>query len=783
MPLSTLVCLLSALPLLSALVHGGGWWFPAAVLMCAAAAVSALYRLVGRSSLPVPFLQLLAVTLLMAPLFASHVAPLGLLPSGAVLEHVAELLFQGAVTIDRGLPPVPATAGVKLLIALLFTLFLLSSDFLAVTARCPGMVGGPLLLLAAIPLFVGDGGLSWLPVAVCVLGFLQLLAVDMWLRGREWGMRVPDREGGRFLGAAYRAGWAGLVSGAALLLALAVPLAVPSLRSDVLHSMGQGTYTGRSEDAITTTHPLVSMRRELMSSHDRTVLTYRTEAENPGYLRRHVLNEFDGENWTMLPLDASADTRVAGELPPPAGQEPAPEGRTVSTRISLDSDTPSTEFLPLPYWARSVEISGEWYVDPQSLMVFTTEAPPTGLSFTVEALDPRVSAEDLAGSGAPRALRGDHLSLPGGLDPQVRTLTDAVTANADSDYARALALQKFFTSGEFSYSLAPPAVPQGSDPLLHFLTVDKVGYCQQFAGAMAVMARQAGIPARVAVGYTAGERLNDGSWKVTTGDAHAWPELYFEGAGWVRFEPTPAGSSGQGSASAPEYTADGRAPEVPDEPGEEASGSPGEPSPEESGRESPPEEDRPSSPSQESERPEEEPTDPAAASDADTGPGTGAGMPRWLPVSGALAAVLLLAAAPALVRAALRRSRTAALPGPAGTGAHTAWRELHDTCLDLGILWSAAESPRAVAERLVQVRDPKGAPLPEEAREALRRLAAAEEEARYAPAAPGGEGLRADLCTAVAALEAASPAGVRLRARLLPRSLLVRRPGAVPSPA
>nr|BFE88893.1 hypothetical protein GCM10020093_114940 [Planobispora longispora] len=81
----------------------------------------------------------------------------------------------------------------------------------------------------------------------------------------------------------------------------------------------------------------------------------------------------------------------------------------------------------------------------------------------------------------------------------------------------------------------------------------RAGYCEQFAAAMAVLARAVDIPSRVAIGYTGGTSVS-GRWNVRTHDSHAWPELYFEGAGWLRFEPTPSGPAGQGTATRPPYT-------------------------------------------------------------------------------------------------------------------------------------------------------------------------------------------------------------------------------------
>ncbi|WP_150242725.1 DUF3488 and transglutaminase-like domain-containing protein [Nocardiopsis quinghaiensis] len=798
MPLGSLACMLMALPLLGSLVRGGTWWVPAFVMMVAVAGVSALYRLSGWNAFPVPFLQAFAAAFLVTPLFAGHIAPLGLLPTDRVLAHLVMVFEQGANTVNGNAPPVSSSAGVMLIIALAFTVLTFAADFLAVTARCPGMVGCLLLALVSVPLLVDGSGLGWLPAAACAIGFLMLLAMDMWVRGHEWGTRVAGGHGSRerVLGAVRSGVAVSLASAVAVLLALTVPLALPSLRTDALHTMADGTYVGTGGDLITTTHPLVSLRRELAFS-DRTVLTYRTDTDQPDYLRTYVLDEFDGVNWTMTPVNASADSRVAGELPLPTGWGSAPSEDVVTTRISLDSETPRMDFLPLPYWARAVRATGEWYVDPRSHVVFTTDSAPTGLNFTVETVDRVPTAEELADTGNPRSLPGDYRNLPRGLDPRVQELTDSLTEGAQTPYERAVALQEYFTGGAFTYDLDPPAVPDGTDPLVHFLLGDRVGYCEQFAGAMTVMARQAGVPARVAVGYTAGERMGDGRWAVSSGDAHAWPELYFEGAGWVRFEPTPAAADGQGSASVPDYSrgseedgadAPGTVPEEPEAPADEASerseegGAPGE---------------EPSRAPEESEEPEDEPTSSVAA--PGDGSRTGTGL-AWLPVAGAAAVGLLLLALPALVRALVRWSRTAALSaGAAGASqAHTAWRELRDTCLDLGGTWTLTESPRAAAGRLArsgaapETAEPEpgglmsGAPpgpVSPETAEALWRLALAEESARYAPSPDSPEGLREDLRTALAGLAAVVGPGARVRAVLLPRSLAPwRRPRPAPVP-
>jgi Transglutaminase-like superfamily len=118
-------------------------------------------------------------------------------------------------------------------------------------------------------------------------------------------------------------------------------------------------------------------------------------------------------------------------------------------------------------------------------------------------------------------------------------------------YRITLQVEEYLRS-RFAYSLTPPATRFGS-PYAAFLFKTQTGYCQHFAGAMAVLLRFNGIPARVAVGFTAGEKAGDGTFVVTRQDAHAWVEVYFPGVGWVSFDPTPGRTipvPGASSASA-----------------------------------------------------------------------------------------------------------------------------------------------------------------------------------------------------------------------------------------
>ena len=121
-----------------------------------------------------------------------------------------------------------------------------------------------------------------------------------------------------------------------------------------------------------------------------------------------------------------------------------------------------------------------------------------------------------------------------------------VAGSASSPYGAALALESWLrTTGGFSYTNQPPA--SGPRPLLDFVVRTKRGYCQHFAGAMALMLRYLGIPSRVAEGFVSGTYdFETKTWTVTDHDAHAWVEVWFAGYGWLPFDPTP----GRGSLSA-----------------------------------------------------------------------------------------------------------------------------------------------------------------------------------------------------------------------------------------
>jgi transglutaminase-like putative cysteine protease len=139
----------------------------------------------------------------------------------------------------------------------------------------------------------------------------------------------------------------------------------------------------------------------------------------------------------------------------------------------------------------------------------------------------------------PAVVRETCLRLPP-LDPRIAELTRRVTEREKYAFAKARSLERHLRA-DYRYSLELKGRPGSADPLAVFLFESRAGHCEYFATAMAVMLRQAGIPARLVNGFRTGEynALGD-AWVVRQYDAHSWVEAYFNPYGWIEFDPTPA---------------------------------------------------------------------------------------------------------------------------------------------------------------------------------------------------------------------------------------------------
>ncbi len=151
----------------------------------------------------------------------------------------------------------------------------------------------------------------------------------------------------------------------------------------------------------------------------------------------------------------------------------------------------------------------------------------------------RGSNPQSADSEYPGWLRERYLSLPETVPPRVLSLAKDLTQDQPTTYDKALAIEGYLR--KFPYSLDLPQPPTDQDIVDYFLFDLQTGYCDYYATAMVVLARAAGLPARLAVGYASGNYSPpEAVYLVTEKDGHSWPEVYFPGLGWVEFEPTAA---------------------------------------------------------------------------------------------------------------------------------------------------------------------------------------------------------------------------------------------------
>lgn len=553
------------------LFQGGAWFWTSLGVI---GVVTGIGVLAGRYRLPgwlVPLAQVLAVWIYLTAVFAGDEAWAKLVPTEDSVLALAKLLETGFADIQRFAAPVPDSDGIVLLTCGGVGLIVISVDLLAARLRRAALTGLPLLVLFTVPAAVVAEPISWPAFIIGALGYLGVLVADGRERVSHWGRAVlvrrtssftvtrPSSDSGTLRLSGRRIGFA------AIALAVLLPALLPTLEPDPLFSFGVGNGKGGG-NSISIPNPMVNLRGQLSLPENSTVLTYTVSDGAPRYLRMYSLDIFDGEQWTMSePRGRPEDRTSDAPMPPPPGQDASVPVTPATLDITVSEQVRRLSFLPMPYPASRVTVEGDWRPDRDTLMVFSTRNTAEGLTYQVVTAEPEPTAEALKATGpAAPAIRERYLELPESLPGEIRELAARVTKRGSSQYEQAIQLQEFFTGkGGFTYSLAT----QGHDgpALTDFLIRNRTGYCEQFAASMAVLARVLGIPARVAIGYTGGGNLS-GQWQVRTHDSHAWPELYFEGTGWLRFEPTPTGGAGQGSATVPSYTRPEVTPATPEEP-------------------------------------------------------------------------------------------------------------------------------------------------------------------------------------------------------------------------
>jgi hypothetical protein len=290
---------------------------------------------------------------------------------------------------------------------------------------------------------------------------------------------------------------------------------------------------GRGGGITSVTNPLVDIRSRLVN-HGNFEL-FRMNADAESYWRVLTLPEFDGRTFSLPSRDLSRADQV---------QQPQDGEQTIRQQLQILA----LEGKLIPAAADPVQISRHEEVRQNfdSAALVKTEDLVPGDGFTIVSVSPDVSLDELRAATTSDPPDEMFVELPDDVPGVVERLATEVTAGAATDADKMLALQNWFQGFEYSTEVQ---AGHGNNAIETFLQIRK-GYCEQFAGTFAVMARSLGIPSRVAVGYTSGRLRSDGWYSVLGKNSHAWPEIWFDGLGWVPFEPTPS----RGIPGAEDYT-------------------------------------------------------------------------------------------------------------------------------------------------------------------------------------------------------------------------------------
>ncbi|MBR6569879.1 MAG: hypothetical protein IKK75_05440 [Clostridia bacterium] len=287
---------------------------------------------------------------------------------------------------------------------------------------------------------------------------------------------------------------------------------------------------------------------------DTPVMTVKTDAKT--LLRAVVRDEYTGRSWRdtsdarrylyVNPRWSSIRSRVFQEEMPLGGARANGMLAPHAVSVQMQDTATSTVFTPV-FLRRFSAMSDMVAYFNEASELFITRDLQRGDRYTVQA--PLLEGGDSAlGSLVQTAPKGTdayyqtamerYTALPAHIEQKVYDDLWNIVANANTPYDRACAIQRHLQR-YYRYSLDPVTPPENQDFVTYFLYVGREGYCTYFASAMTVMCRMAGLPARYVEGFLAKPDA-EGFAYVTGENAHAWTEVYFEGFGWVPFDPTPS---------------------------------------------------------------------------------------------------------------------------------------------------------------------------------------------------------------------------------------------------
>jgi transglutaminase-like putative cysteine protease len=664
----------------------------------------------------------------------------GIVPLAGAWKDVALLNGDFHTTVRDGSAPLHSTEAVRMVLAALLVLVAVAVDLVAVVARRPALAGVAFLALYTVAGTVPRHAVGWLWFVLAALGYLLLLSSDTRDEVSRWGRLMPRPAGASR--AAVKALTGRRIALIALVIALAVPLLLPIPKHNLLADAFHGGSGGGRGDGGVSLDPFVRLKGQLNRKDPvdlMDVAAVDLRGHRPLYLSEYVLDTYDASGWHRGPRGVTEPLQTTSFGAAPVSLPAETSSFSYAATITIKNlDDVAAPVFQSP--ARIEGLAENWAWSQQDAALLGGRIRK-GESYTESVLEPQPSLTALRQSTSVAKVAAlqpwlQHPVMPKEVEQKVLTEIRGKTL----PYERTLALLNYFSPDNgFTYSLATKTGDSGS-ALVDFLR-SGTGFCQQYAAAMAIMLRMAGVPSRVVVGYTHPAPDKDGKFTVTTNDAHAWVEAYFAGAGWLPFDPTPLSGPDARRAAQMSWASQSRSAAA------SAPAAGGSGTLKASGRTTAPERDAGGAPQ----------------ASGSSGPPAWVG---WLFV-GIAGLILLLVLVPGGTRLWRRRARLRA----ATRGPDPLWQELADTAVDLGYVWSPVRSPRQVVIWL------RREGVSGDADDSLRTLATAVERSRYA-AERGGVATRelvTDLRRVEVSLRETRSGWERVRARLLPESLGWRR--------
>lgn len=469
------------------------------------------------------------------------------LPTGATFTVARTAISDEVSQLRFAVPPVATTTGLLVLLAILTWTLTFFADSAAMRAHAPVQALAP-LLVTFMAVGVSQPGFERVR-SIVVLGVavgLYTLAVR---HSRDLDLRWADPPGGRRSGL-IRLTLSRAAMSIVVLAALALVATIPPGKDPVVSLRNHSNPKGRE-----VVSPFVSIRALLGTRSD--VPMFRAETDTASYWRLTALDTYEPGRDIWISTGTYRKTRD------PLPGTTAGDVGTITVDQRFEMLGIGGPWMPMVFEARRYRGGPAATFNDATSTLFADEDLTDGQSYEVSSAVPRFDVADLVRAGIPGFDEYDENLLRVPIETEVeRSFLDSVTEGSSGPYHALLALQDTFRT-EFAYS-EEADYSASDDPVSEFL-VDRTGFCQQFSSVFAILARRMGLPSRVAVGFTMGDQVeqdaitnpsaagdegSDRTFLVRGRHAHAWPEVYFAGLGWVAFEPTP----GRGNPATTSYT-------------------------------------------------------------------------------------------------------------------------------------------------------------------------------------------------------------------------------------